>query len=369
MSVKIAGNTTNTDMEVDTTAKAGRVTLYDLAGNPISSMIDSGGHYRVRNAVVQEVYTSTLNSSTANIVNGVTWSGGWETTLGVAAIQVHVKTDRRCTVTVDQSIANDGVVDTTYSYSVPANFGSARTTQATGAYFRISVTNVGATPTTSVRIGSFLCPVAEALPRDLTPGGSLRVSLNADWQDNNKTLGMYGTSTFRVLGNTTDKQNLLSIENPVGSTVIVAVRGVSAMVESTVALLTQSGQFKSSRTTNMPTNGTVLVPVKFRTDFTGATAIVRNANAGDDGVATAITATEGVTLWSQFMDRQATNVGLIQRPCYNLIPDVGSDLRQLLLMPGEAFLIQVISPAGAGATTNPATNHYVANINWYEMQY
>ena len=361
MSVKIIGDPSGINMEVDATPKAGRVILYDAAGHALGSQVDTDGHYQLGVGITQHVIVSILNSTVLPIASLATWSGLAESTLGISGIQVNVKSNKRVLVTVYQSIDNSGAWDTQTSYLVAAAAGSGRTVQATGAYFKVSVQNLEAAEAT-VRIGTALCPTVECLPRTLSSGGNLRVTPAAEWQNSNRTLGIYGASSFRTLGDTNPTQNILSIENPVGSVCIVAVRNLNFMSETLVALLTLAQQVKSSRSTNMPTIGTVLTGVKYQSSFPASTAIVRGATASDGGGATGIVATAGATLWGQFLDRPATAVGNIQHLTYNLIPDVGADLRQILLYPGEALLVQTV-----GAI--PATTYMVVNVGWLEMMY
>lgn len=360
MSVKIIGDPSGINMEVDSTPKAARVILYDAAGNVLGSKVDIAGKYQLLESITQNIVVSTLNSSLAPIASLATWTGTFEPVGGVA-IQVTVMCSKRVTVTVSQCIDLTGVVDNSVSYSVPAGFGSSRVFQITGASYRLSVQNMEAAESTA-RIGSATLPVAGVLPRNLSSGGNLRVTSAAEWQNSNRTLGIYAASSFRTLGDTNPTQNIMSIENPVGSVCVVAVRNLNFMSETLVALLTIASQVKSSRSTNMPTVGTVLTGVKYQSSFPASTAIIRGATASDGGGATAITATAGSTLWGQFLDRPATAVGNIQHLTYNLIPDVGADLRQILLYPGEALLVQTV-----GAI--PATTHMVANVGWLEMMY
>jgi hypothetical protein len=346
-------------LDIDATSKAARVTLYDTAGHPIEVETNSGNYY-LGTAILQDVHESLNNNTTANINAGATWSGTAESTLGVAGIQVMHYVDRPRTMTVYQSI--DGTNwDLSDSWDAPAGAG-ARTLQAVGSYFYVSCKNNGGTATTVVRISTALCPVVEAIPRALTSGGNLKITPQADWQNTRRTIGLYTASSFRTLGDTNATQNIFTIENPAASTALVAVRNLNCMTDSTAVLTTVAPQLKSSRPTGLPTGGTVLSNVKYRTSFATANAICRGATASDGGGATAITATAGTTLWAQFIDRQHTNVGLIAHPNYNLIPDVGGDLRQIILLPGEALLVQAV-------LANAATTHIVVNCGWYEQQY
>jgi hypothetical protein len=360
MAVIRSGASTD-NLSIDATSKAARVTLYDSAGNKFESIYDpASGDYYLGVGMVQDIHASTSNSTTANINAGATWSGTSESTVGVSGIQVMHYVDRPRTMYIYQS--GDGSnFDVTDSWDAPAGQG-ARTIQAVGSHFYIACKNNGGTATTVVRIYTALCPTVEALPRSLTAGGNLKITPQADWQNARRAIGLYVASSFRTLGDTNATQNIFSIENPAASTALIAVRGLNCMTDSTAVLTSVAPQLKSSRPTGLPTGGTVLSNVKYRTSFATANAICRGATASDGGGATAITATAGTTLWAQFVDRQHTNVGLIAHPNYNLLPDVGGDLRQIILLPGEALLVQAVG-------ANAATTHIVVNCSWYEQQY
>ena len=346
---------------IDPTSNAGRVTLYDYLGNRIETVTEDTRHY-LGVAIRQDVHSSTLNSSVAAILAGATWSGFGETSLGVSGIQVNTFIDQPHTVFVDQSSdigapTNWDIVD---SWSVPSNFGISRTVQATANWFRVRVRNDNAAaPTVVTRIGTALCPTVEAVPRALTTGGNLKVTPSAEWQDNRTVTGLYVCSTFRTLGVAAATQNLFTLENPAASTKNVVIRGLNIMSDSLAALLTIAPQAILSKPAVLPTGGTVLSAVKYKTSMATAVAIARGGTASDGGGATAITATAGTSIWQQYLDRQATSVGNIPHPNYSMIPDVGADLRQLILVPGESVLIQLV-------TSVAATTHLIVNCNWTE---
>jgi hypothetical protein len=346
---------------IDPTSKAGRVTLYDTAGNPVMVETGYGGNKYLGVCMNQDVEPSTVNTSTANINAGATWSGTGESSLGIAGIQVNTFLDKQHIVTVYQSNDNSNwrISD---SWTVPANFGASRTVQATASYFYVAVKNNTAANTTVVDIATALCPVVEALPRSLTSGGNLKVSVQAEWQGADRMTGLYAVSSFRTIGDTNATQNIFTIENPAASTVGIAVRGLNVVTDSTAALTSVAQQLKLSRPTGLPTGGTALTPTKYQTGYAAPIGIVRGGTASDGGGATAITATAGSTLWSQFIDKFYTVVGMFSHQNYNLIPDVGADLRQIILLPGEALLIQ-------GVTAIPATTHVVVNCSWIEYKY
>ena len=356
----IKGKTGQT-LEVDNTSEAARVTLYDTLGNPI--MVETGyeGNKYLGVCMNQDVESSTKNSSIAAIASGATWSGAAETTLGIAGIQVGTFIDRPHTVTVYQATVS-GHWDISDSWDVPASFGVSRTVQATGVEYYVAVKNNGGTTSTVTRIGTALCPVVEALPRALTSGGNLKVSVQAEWQGADRTTGLYATSTFMTVGLASSPHNIFSIENPAASLLAMAIRGLNFTSDNTGAVTAPPPQVKLSRPAVLPTGGTVLVPSKYRSTYGTCGAVLRGATASDGGGATAITATAAVTLWSQFLDRQHTNVGLITHVNYNLIPDVGADLRQIILLPGESILVQIIG-------NSVTTANYIVNCSWIEFKY
>jgi len=125
--------------------------------------------------IVQNVMTSTANSSTANLASGATFTGDSESSTGVAGIQVNLKSDQPLRVDIQQS--NDGSNwDSTDIFDMPPNEGDGRTTQAVSGYFRVVVQNLGPATTTYFRLQTCLRPMVEALPRALTPSGALRLT-------------------------------------------------------------------------------------------------------------------------------------------------------------------------------------------------
>lgn len=357
MAVIKSGASTDT-LTIDATAKAARVTLYDSSGHAIDSHLSLDGTYHAGVAMEQSVFTSTKNSSTANILAGATWTGTSESTLGVSGIQINTYLDKKHTITLYQSMDGSNW-DISDSYTHPASYGSARTFQATASYYKVAVKNEAGTDTTAVRIQTCLCPTVEAIPRALTSGGNLRVTACAEWQSTRLTTGLYAVSTFRTLGTASSPQNVFTLENPSASTVNIAIRGLNVATDSTAVLTSVAPLMKLSRTTGLPTGGTALTPVKYQTSYATPTAVPRGGTASDGGVATAITATAGNSMWTQYTDRPHTAVGWFTHPGYNMIPDVGTDLRQIILVPGEAVLIQ-------GIENIAATTHIIVNCSWIE---
>lgn len=132
-------------------------------------------------ALAQNVVTSTLNSSDANILAGATWNGTAESSLNVAGLQINVYADQNILVTVAQSMNGiDFYIADTFTYYY-ANGGESWTTQATAAYVKVSATNLNAvTATTAFHIQLNLCPIVEALPRALDKDNrALKVCIEA----------------------------------------------------------------------------------------------------------------------------------------------------------------------------------------------
>jgi len=351
----IKSGATTDQWTIDPVSKAGRVTLYDSSGNELASISRYLGV-----AMRQDVFISANNSSTANINAGVTWYGTGESSLNVAGIQTNVYADQPVTIYVEQS--NDNVNwNISDSWQIPSNYGDGRTTQATGGYYRVAVRNDGSLATTVTHIATALCPTVEALPRSLTSGGNLKVSVSADMMNNELLNGRYACSTFRTLGAAAATQNLFTLENPAASPNKVAIRSLSFISDSTVALATVSQQAILSKPAVLPTGGTVLSAIKFCSDYGSPQAIARGATASDGGVATAITAAAGTSIWQQFFDRAQTAAGWYTHPNYSMIPDVGADLRQLIIHPGESILVQAV-------TSVPATTHMICNCAWAEYR-
>ena len=346
---------------VDPTSKAARSWLYDPAGHPIASVLDTAGTYRLATAIQQNVLIST-NTSGAPIANGGSYTGPVESTLGVNSIQINTYIDRPHTVQVYQGLtAGTMRLMPGGTYTVPANQLISRTFQATSAYWQIVVTNNGATPSTVTDINCALCPTANPLPPALTSGGNLSICAAAEWQNNGLVTGLYAYSGFRIVGSAASPQHLLAINNPALNTKYIAIRQLFLVSDSTVAQLTISQQLITSKPAALPTGGTALTAFKRRSIYGGASAVVLCGASGDGLATPAIVATPGTSMWQQFLDRQGTAVGNIQHLQYNLLPDAGVDLRQDVLAPGESMLVTVTGSV-------PATTGMIVNLSTTEFQ-
>jgi hypothetical protein len=130
--------------------------------------------------IKQDVVADANNSSTTNLSagNSYTFTGTSTSTLGIAGIQVSLKTDVNCIVYIDQSPdgTNWDITDQYSYYSAINNFGI--TIQAVNSYVRVRVISNSLT-STYFRLQTALCPIVEALPRSLDGSGNLKTSIRA----------------------------------------------------------------------------------------------------------------------------------------------------------------------------------------------
>lgn len=149
-------------------------TLYDKDGHPIISREFNNEHF-LSTTNLQTVRTSTVNSTTGNLAPGASFTGDPDDTFGVAGIQINLKSDRTLKISVQQSndMSNWDIVDEWVNY---ANDGDGRTIQAVSQWVRVVLTNVAGITTTYLNLMTVFCPVVEAVPRNLTPAGKLKLS-------------------------------------------------------------------------------------------------------------------------------------------------------------------------------------------------
>jgi len=149
--------------------------IVDSAGNVIDAEADHLSKYHLAVTVNQDVNADPNNTSSDNLNAGATFTGTVTSTLGVVGLQWSLYTTQNCTVYVDES--PDGTNwDISYSFDYLASQGGrGETVQATQAYWRIRVTNIGAIATTTFRLQGVLCPVAVPLPSSLSETGRLKV--------------------------------------------------------------------------------------------------------------------------------------------------------------------------------------------------
>lgn len=94
--------------------------------------------------------SSTVNSSTTQLAAGATFTGGIETVFSQPAIQVNLVSDQVVTITINQYIDAAGLKRSgAYAYQIQAGVGFDMCLPMAGNYFNITVTNNGASPTTT----------------------------------------------------------------------------------------------------------------------------------------------------------------------------------------------------------------------------
>ncbi len=197
--------------------------------------------------------------------------------------------------------------------------------------------------------------------RSSTIGGEL--AQNVVPVSNRVVSAQINASGFRTLGAAALLQNVFSIENAAGSTVLVAVRRMAVQLDATALLAAVAPSVKVSRITALPTGGTALGKVPADSANTSnASVVVRGATASDGGAATAITATAGTAFWSQLTMRMHSLVGQVVMDDEPVIPGL-SENDPFILRAGEALLVQIVA---AATTSNPATNHWVINTVFEE---
>ncbi len=174
--------------------------------------------------------------------------------------------------------------------------------------------------------------------------------------------GYFSAASFRTLGSAATPHNIFTIEN-IDATKLVTIRRLTVQMDATAVLVSVMPQVKASRSTAVPTGGTVLAKALFDTaNASNANTIVRGATASDGGAATAITATAGTSIWQQYCMRMHTLVGQVLSPDNSVLPSL-IEADGLILRQNQALLVQVVSSAGA---SNPATNNWFVNVVWEE---
>lgn len=174
-------------------------------------------------------------------------------------------------------------------------------------------------------------------------------------------------ATFRIPGSGATPQNLWSIENATGSTVAVALRKLLVVTAQTVANATHPPWFALTRITALPTGGTPMGkahPDGRSAEASSASVVVRQG-ASADGTASAITATAAGTRFATEMGGQLyTAAGVLQPLTADLLENVTNE-GELILGPGQAYLLQAIT---AAAADNIATRSYLVDFAFEEFQ-
>jgi len=232
----------------------------------------------------QNVISSDDNSSTANLTSGEIFTGIADSTLGVAGIQVSLKTDQNCTVYIEQAPDNVPTAGAphwdicdSYNYYANQNFGI--TVQAINSYVRIRVSNDGISTTTFFRLQTCLCPIVEAVPRTLDEFGNFKTAINRIQDDygfiiENTPIGeQRSVIPTRLIGSNFDGNvvdpNFWTVTNTNGGTTTQANAQIVLATNTTANGATVLHSFRRGRYVA----GSSMV---YRTQLTLSTGIVNN---------------------------------------------------------------------------------------------
>jgi len=181
--------------------------IEDDSGNIAALHLTTDGDYHLGTSIQQDVQADPNNSSIVDLDAAATFTGTATSTLGVVGLQWSLKTSQNCTVTIEQSPngTNWDISDTWEYYY--AKGGSGGTVQALNSYWRILVKNNGLIATSGFRLQAILCPIAEPLPRKLSPYGNLQVVASLRGDENidrhawiNPTSELNVSPVYRLVG-------------------------------------------------------------------------------------------------------------------------------------------------------------------------
>ena len=160
-----------------------------------------------------------------------------------------------------------------------------------------------------------------------------------------------------VIGNDATTQNLITIENQIGSRVDVHVRRLTIQMDPVTALTSVMPQAKVSRATSI-SGGVKLDRSKFDTATTADPFVVIRSALAEGSP---ITANAGDTVWQQYVSRLHTAVEQVIGTDENLLPTlVAATGAEFVLHPGESMLVRVV---GLAAASNPAIgNNWQASV-------
>lgn len=159
-----ADGTSNGDVSATNPMPVG---LYDSAGNGITSFVDPvDGERHLSVATIQDINTSTANSSTTNLASSASFTGTSVATDSVNSIAVTIFSDQPCNVSIQQSI-NGTNWDVLSERATLAGVGQFRIVQVAAAFMRVVVTNIGLAATTTFRLQTRLLPISQPNPAPL----------------------------------------------------------------------------------------------------------------------------------------------------------------------------------------------------------
>jgi hypothetical protein len=185
-------------------------------------------------------------------------------------------------------------------------------------------------------------------------------------------------ATFRTVGNATaGAQGLFFFHSTLAATRYVAITQIELMLDATAALTTVTPRAEIQLYTDNPAwpTGAGIVPfVSCDTALTESGTTIMSQAAASDGAQSTIGQPTGGTLVSdrlrsQFpmrMHTTTTTGGQVEMAnrTFLIAPGEGP----LILRPGVGEGIRVIIAPYGGGTTNPITNHWMANVAFEEFE-
>lgn len=171
-------------------------------------------------------------------------------------------------------------------------------------------------------------------------------------------------TTFRTPGRAgTTGAKLLTLHNATGSTKIVHINQLWVDLTCTVikAVTVLPPQIKIHRFTALPTNGTALTKAKKDSTLTSSASVVVTGDASADGTlsASALAFTPTELLTQEFAPRLITAAGYEMFDRTTLLEGADVVLRALEGIGIELSYVLV--------TQNPATDMWIAGVDWYEV--
>lgn len=160
-------------------------------------------------------------------------------------------------------------------------------------------------------------------------------------------------STFRIPARAVTGQPLFTVWN--GGTNLIAVRRLSAEIDTIVAKAVLSPWLRLYRISAAPTTGTTVPLGQQDTAETMSASVVCRCDASADGTssgtALAATANPAAHLWQQVAPRLHTAVGFVAPAVLSMVPDDGnlSAEAPLILRPSQGLMVRADAPAAPTA--------------------
>lgn len=266
-------------------AASQNVNVFDGQASTVTSHQDKTGDFRGLDISLLRVVNveSALNSSTATLTSGSTFTGLAEDVKDFATIQIAVIADQASGtngLSIQQSTDGSNW-DITDTYTIPASTGKTFSVQVAARYFRIVYTN-GGTGQTSFRLGTYLHAIA---PKDSSQRPADALSNENDFTQVSTFPSAFNGSTWdRLRNNTGTADTALRVVQASDSVSSVAASQVgtwniavlTSITNSIAAALVDSSGVAYSGSNPLPVTGTVVV--------SSVTATIAALNVDSTGV-------------------------------------------------------------------------------------